>query len=121
MREIVRYKTLDACMKAFGVEGLGHWKWMDADGKLFTMSLKEMKAKSRKRRCWAWVENKETIHLWMGNGCKEETLVRVLAHEMGHMERPFHRGPIEEQKAAKYERVAMDAYRMAKKIRREWK
>ena len=114
--QVVVYRSLEGCMKAFGETKLGHFEWMSADGKKYRMSLKETVRLSRAAGCWAWAEDKKAIHLWMGKGCTKEELFGVLAHEIGHMERPFHRTLREEQKAAKYERVALAAYGLMPRV-----
>ena len=120
-REIIVHKSLASCLKSYGINGDGYWKWMDAEGKTHKRSHKVAVRSIRRRRCWAYISNKSEIHMWVGKGCNRIEVFRVLAHEMGHAERPFYRSLKEEQKAAKYERVAVSAYSHVDKVIRKSK
>ena len=103
------YKSLTKCLKTFfngTIPESGWWEWLDADGCKHKIKLQDAIKRHKKEGCWGWVENKDTIHLWVGKKCSSENLIRLIAHELGHMNRPFHRSLIEEQKAERYAAVA---------------
>jgi hypothetical protein len=113
-RSIVLYDSLEACMRAFFGGSRpprdGAWTWQDADGEIHELSMVKSRAAIRRRGCWAWVENKTTIHAWISDRAAPRKVFRMLAHEIGHMERPYHRDLAEERKANKYARVALAAW-----------
>ena len=84
-----------------------------ADGSDTEWDVQEAIKNIRRRRCWAWVENKEFIHYFVRKSASVLDLVKMFAHELGHMERPWHRSLKEEQKADKYACVASAAYCIA--------
>lgn len=113
----IRYRTLSKCLAAYfdcSVSELpkitGAWEWLDADGVHHSYSHKDAMKLVRRRKCWGFLEDKDTIHYWAGKGATELDLLDLFAHEIGHMERPYHRSLQEEQKANKYSKVATIAY-----------
>ena len=116
---IIRYPTLRSCLKSFGLDdnSKGYWQWPDADGNKHRSqngtAIKELKNRS----CWGWVENKKIIHVWVGKRATLSDVVSLLSHEIGHLERPFHKNRFsEEQKASKYQRVAVKALKAAQDL-----
>lgn len=116
--KVIRYETLLECMAEFlgcdesEVEDQdGTWIWGDWTGKEYRMSMKEAISKIVGDDVWSWLEDKETIHIWFDENVGSKRLLEVIAHEIGHSCRPFHRGAIkEEQKANTYEMVAGTAF-----------
>lgn len=114
---VIRHKTLRDCMADFldcevtEVEDQdGTWIWGDHDGE-HSMPMKEAVSKILSSRVWAWLGDKDTMHLWFAKNVDPKRLTAVIAHELGHSERPWHRDTIqEEQKASRYERVAGTAF-----------
>lgn len=117
--EIVRYPTLAACLRAFhGLSGRdrlpdGVWEWKTSDGTLERLRDRYARREIRKRKCWGWCENKGRIHLWIAPGAEYREVFKLLAHEFGHMQRPYYRSLDEEQKACKYAKVAEFAWDVA--------
>jgi hypothetical protein len=117
--KVIRYETLLECMAAFlGCEVSevedrdGTWIWGDWAGKEHRMSMKEAISKILSDdEIWGWLEDKEIMHLWFEEGVDSKKLIGVIAHEIGHTCRPFHRGAVrEEQKACMYGMVAGVAF-----------
>ena len=123
MREfvLVEYDEIDECLAEFlGVKKdklekvRGKMEWETEDGEIIECSKKKFVGNVREQDCWGWVRGKSEIHFWFEVGTAVESLVAMLAHELGHMERPFYKEhKKEEKKACKYGRVALEAYRLA--------
>lgn len=66
----------------------------------------------RKEGTWGFCRNKKEIHVWVDKKvASKRSIVRLLAHEIGHKQRPFHRlSSKEEDKAESYAAVALTAY-----------
>lgn len=57
----------------------------------------------RKRGAWGFCHNKKEVHLWIGENATPVQIINVVAHEIGHMIRPWHKNDgMEEVKALKY-------------------
>jgi len=55
--------------------------------------------------------NPYQIHIWIDiKKASFEEVLRLLAHEIGHCQAPFHDRRKEEMKAGLYEKVALSAY-----------
>lgn len=119
----ITYSTIDECLAAFflcEVSELdsvgGFWEGVDGDGNDYFRPNKEAITSIREWSCWGWIEDKQIIHVYIGPDASMEAIIRLCAHEIGHMQRPYHRSIKEEQKACKYSDVAETAYRMAQRI-----
>jgi len=88
------------------------WEWADADGEPHKQPMREAIADIKaKEPVWAWVEDKHVLHIWIGDTATPAQVLGVLAHEVGHTYRPYHRCVFkEEQKAAKRADIAMLAF-----------
>lgn len=114
---VIRYATSRACMAEFldcevdEVEDQdGTWIWGDYDGE-HSMPMKEAISKILSSRVWGWLGNKDTMHIWFAKNVDPKRLMAVIAHELGHSNRPWHRDTVrEEQKASLYEEVAGTAF-----------
>ena len=118
---VVHYATLRECMEAYyrgPVPAHGTWIGYDRNRKPYRRTMRWIMRAHRRRRCWAWVENQHIIHIWTTRETSMRELVRVLAHEIGHTEKPYMRRDREEAKAAQYEFVALTAYDIASQLRR---
>jgi len=111
MIRVVRYPSVAECYTAcFGdnkfASGFG------GDGKRFKIKRSVWLAKIRRFGCWGFANFKgREIHVWVGRGCKKERVIEMLAHELGHFERPRYRDKgKEEVKAVKYGTAAKTAY-----------
>lgn len=113
--KVVRYRSLVSCLAAFfqcrpsEVPTRGRWEWRDRKGAKIFSSMKEVLRLCRDRGCWGWTANHKTLHLWIGRKAKFSEAIGLIAHELGHREKPWGHGAQEEQKAARYEAVAQDA------------
>lgn len=122
---ILRYKTAGKCLRVyFGLDESdslpeGYWEWKDAAGTYKKKTMRESLIGIYKQQVWGWCENKETIHIWVGKEAKFEDVVGLIAHERGHMIRPYHRSLKEEQKACRYQDVAVMAYEVARDLMKE--
>jgi hypothetical protein len=108
----VRYETLKDCITAFlgnqpgvTIDTVGEWVTSKE-----RMTMKEMIARHTEIGCWGWCENKEIIHLWVGEHADILNVINLIAHEVGHTMRPWHKDHLaEEDKACRYGDVARDA------------
>ena len=121
-----KYRTINECLAAFfdcDVDKLGtlsgnfEMRW--ADGSESNWEVQKAIRDIRKRRCWGWIENKTFLHYFIRKSATMIDLVKLFAHEIGHMQRPWHRGLKEEQKADKYANIAAAAYCVADQAYRE--
>ena len=120
--KVIRYETLKECLEALGVDPdtKGYWEWADADGIPHKERYGKAIDKIRKFKCWGWADKgkgKREVHVWIGKRATLDDVGKLLAHEIGHLERPFHYTRFaEETKAAKYERVAEIALEAAQEL-----
>jgi len=119
--QVVEYDTLLDCLAAYfkcDIPELktlkGNWEWTDWQGDVHSQSMKAaLVTLMLERKVWGWLEDKHTIHIWVDKSATPKQVIRVLAHELGHSHRPFHRNDSkEEQKAALYAEVAETAFDM---------
>ena len=117
--KLIVYDSLAKCMKEYFQDGVplcrrdGYWEWADADGTKHSRPFQSNLRAIRKQGLWGWTENKQNIHVWAKRNVPLVKIVAVVGHELGHCERPFHSNHFgEEQKAAKYEIIARDAYEL---------
>ena len=113
---VVRYRTLRDCLaEYFGckpaeVPKRGHWHWTDMDGKRHKDTMAKTMRRMRNRGCWGWCEGKAKIHVWINSRCKPIDAIALIAHEIGHTQKPFRvTSDAEERKANTYESVAKGA------------
>ena len=117
--QIIRHSTLRECLKAYGIpaNAQGYWKWADADGTNHKTKNSTALSLIKRRTCWGWTEDKKVIHVWIGKRATLVDIVGLLAHEMGHIQRPFRANVYdEEQKAAIYASVALGALSAAEEM-----
>jgi len=113
--KIAQYRSLISCMAAFfrcppsKIPTRGNWEGYDRNGRKVRRSMKEVLRLHRDRGCWGWVEHHRTLHLWVSRKASFSEAVALVAHELGHLERPWGHGSREEKKAARYEAVAQNA------------
>jgi hypothetical protein len=124
--EIIRHRTLNSCLAAFHgckvseLPKRGYWTFHNRQGKRVRLSVGACMRDMRKRGCWGWVLGKRWIHLWVSGRATMPEAISLIAHELGHCEKPnFGHGAREEQKAAKYEDVARRAEELAWRLVRE--
>ena len=127
-----KYRTINTCMAEFfnledtkSLDSLsGHFEMRWANGNESKWDVQEAIRHIRKRKCWGWIEDKTILHYFIRKSATMADLVKMFAHEIGHMQRPWHRGLKEEQKADKYANIAAAAYCVAdqayKEIHGEW-
>ena len=123
MPKIIKYRTINDCLAAFyGCPESeinktdGEWVTMDSCGRKKTYSNGDAIKRIRKGSCWGWVENKDTIHCFVRKRTPMKDLIHLFSHELGHKERPYFRSAKEEEKAEKYAKIAVNAYKIASKI-----
>ena len=114
--DIVRWTTLSGCIEeCFGprLRASGY----HTDGEKYSMSQKAFRREVLTKGCWGFCEGKRKIHVWIGKRATLEQVVRLMAHEAGHMERPHRRThKAEESKAGSYEAVSVFALRVARDL-----
>ena len=116
---VIRYRTLASCLASFHncrpseLPRRGAWEWYDRDGRKVRKSVARATRYCRERGCWGWVSNHKTLHLWISSKAQFSEIIGLIAHELGHCEKPCGHGAREEKKAARYERVAEGAVKLA--------
>lgn len=113
---VIKYKTLEECMAEYfdcdivDIPKQGLWEWMDGD-RLRVWGMRRVIRSRTKAGTWGWVEDKGKIHIWIADYAKKKHIIRTLAHEMGHIMRPYKRISTEEEaKAERYAEVAQGAF-----------
>lgn len=125
------YHTINECLAAFfdckkekldSLSGNFEMRW--ASGNESEWDVQAAIKNIRTQRCWGWIEDKTMLHYFIRKSATMSDLVKMFAHEIGHMQRPWHRDLKEEQKADKYSNIAAAAYCVAeqayKEIHGEW-
>ena len=121
-----RYRTINECLAAFfdcdaneldSLSGRFEMRWENGDESKW--EVQEAIKKIRRKRCWGWIENKTMLHYFVRKSATMINLVKMFGHEIGHMQRPWHRDLKEEQKADKYANTAAVAYTVADQAYRE--
>lgn len=113
------HETLESCIAAYFdcpeseiLEREGHWEGYDSKGEPYRLTTQEVVENCTRKGVWGFLEDKVKIHVWVDTGkATFADALKLIAHERGHMLRPYHkttRG--EEMKAGRYEDVADFAY-----------
>ena len=115
---VIPYATLEACMAAFygcaesELLQQGPFIWENDDGPC-VWPIRRLIRVRKKWGTWGWCEQKKTIHVWISPEAEEHKIIELLAHELGHTEKPFHKTmQKEETKACRYAVIAQRAYKM---------
>ncbi len=112
--QVFTYKTLAECTDACWGNGGILINGCESDGRPYTMTRKKAMTAYRKRKCWGFCRGKSEVHLWIGKKATKEQVIGLIAHELGHMARPFRQETqAEEIKAGRYEKIAKTAYNIA--------
>ena len=118
--EAVKYDDINKCMAAFfncepdELESLeGNFEMLWGDGKEESWDIQTAITDIRKGACWGWLEDKRVLHYYISARATLSQVIKMFGHELGHMQRPFHRSLKEEQKADKYGSVVVAAYEIA--------
>lgn len=117
---VCRHDTLESCMAGFfncgesELLGMPKFEFEDSKGRFTVWPVRRVLRVRKKRGTWGWVENKGDIHIWVAPHAPFIKVLRLLAHELGHKERPYFKASItEERKAEQFADVAMMAYTIA--------
>jgi hypothetical protein len=123
MAEVIKYDNLRECFLLFlnkpdmtDEECRTHY-WVGHNGtRPYRIRIDKWLASNPK--VWGWCEHKaRTIHIYVSPEADIFDVITMMAHELGHMQRP--RYPIdsdEEKKAANYEKVTKTAIDIAKEM-----
>jgi hypothetical protein len=121
MIKVKRYRTYLQCLAAYHgcrpseVPHSGYWEYHD--GKRMRRTSQKICIRwIRSRGCWGWCEGKKVIHLWFTRKAKFEDVISLIAHELGHIQKPWGTRAKEEKKANLFEFVARDAVKIYKAI-----
>lgn len=123
---IVRYRTANQCLAAYHgcrvseLPSRGYWYFFDRKGKRVRLSVKACHKEIVRRGCWGFCRDKSSIHVWISSRATTKEAVALLAHELGHCQKPWLSRGREEIKAAGYERVAETAIAALLDMRRKW-
>jgi hypothetical protein len=122
--EIVRYRTARECLAAYHgckpseVPISGRWEFADRDGKVLKVSARRCYRHIIQTGCWGFCEDKGVLHLWVSRRAKPKSVMALIAHEVGHCQKPFLNRSKEEMKAAKYEHVCEVAFDIFQRMMR---
>jgi len=68
--------------------------------------------------CWGWCENRSILHLWISRRARFVDALNLIAHELGHCQKPHHNSRSKEEiKAANYGSIAESALEI---LCKEW-
>ena len=86
----------------------------DGKGKDWNYTFDEMCTNIGKMGCYAFARGKEEIHFWVDLKTVDPLdFIGMMAHEKGHLTRPYKRNPMQEEvKAERYGVAASFAYSM---------
>ena len=103
--KIVRYKTPEELLAAeYGmpIDELRLCKHggFDSDGKEVEFDFNELIIAVKDMGCYGFAGNKLDIHVWISADANLVDVMNLLAHERGHLFRPFHRDLMKEEKKA---------------------
>jgi len=122
MIQVLTYDTLEDVVAAYyscensEIYSKGPWDW-EQDGKRTVWSVRRMLRCRKKEGCWGFCADKGDIHVWVDVHAKPSKIIRMLAHEIGHKQRPFKRTRIlEERKAESYADVTLSAFEIMEDI-----
>ena len=121
---IKRYDNLDDLLCALHHMPLDELKecthgGYDGSENEWEFTYSDMVKNIKEMGCYGFANNKEEIHVWFESNVNMWDLIRMLGHEMGHLERPYKRDPMQEEiKADKYGDVAAGAFIIAKQLKK---
>lgn len=122
MVTVLTYDTLEECIAAFHncgtaeIYSKGPWTW-EQDGVITVWGMRRMIRCRKKEGTWGFCEDKGDIHVWVDKHTQPKKIVRMIAHEIGHKQRPFKRDIFaEERKAEVYADVALTAFEIMEEI-----
>ena len=82
-------------------------------------SFWDMKKDILQKGHWGFCNEKEEIHIWTSAKTTDKQKIRLIAHEIGHTNRPFHNDiEKEEAKAEKYADVTAKAWDLMQQLNR---
>lgn len=88
----------------------------NSNGSEYAHTLAEVLSSINEMKCWGFCDNKQSIHVWYQKDVEFRELVKLLAHERGHMEAPYYNDNREEIKAGLYQDVTVFAMDVATKL-----
>jgi hypothetical protein len=112
-----RHKTLEELLcLMWGGESLegSTFGGFDGDGNEYELSFDEMVGNIKEMGCYGFVDSKQSIHFWVDTDIVSPVdFIGMMAHEKGHLTRPFHRDEMrEEMKAERYGEAASFAFQI---------
>lgn len=117
--KVVWYRTARQCLAAFcdcrpnAVAQPGWIMVWEGDGYFRRKSRKVAYRSILDMGCWGFCAGKRTLHLWISRRANRADALGLVAHELGHCQRPHCRDKgREEQKANKFDEVAVNAMRI---------
>lgn len=93
----------------------------DGDGKEYEYTYDQYYEAIERIGCYAFADNKSEIHFWVDTEkAYPGDFLGMIAHEKGHLTRPFHRNEMKEEiKAERYGDTAAFAYQIYKDVFKE--
>ena len=120
--DVFTYDSLESCIAAFyncgtaEIHSKGPWEW-EQDGRMSVWGMRRMIRCRKKYGTWGFCNNKKSIHIWVAKHAEPVRIIRLLSHEIGHMQKPFKRDNFaEERKAGIFESVAVSAFEIMEEI-----
>lgn len=114
---IVVYNSARDIIEAFEgckIEDIDCSGFVDGHGEAFEFGPKEYLENVQRFGAWGFCDQKNKIHVWFDESTTIEDRIRLFSHEVGHMQRPYHRDFIkEEMKAEMFSDVATISYSLA--------
>ena len=110
--DIVRYRTARECIAAFygcrpsEIPFKEKHEFYDEKGVRRRQTGKSCYKSILAIGCWGWCMDYKVLHLWISRRASFQDAMALIAHELGHCQKPhFKSKGAEERKAVKYEDV----------------
>lgn len=121
--EVYVYPTSRAIVEEFwegeGLEPDAKKTFHDGEGESFDEGFDDLLTYVRRAGQWAYVSRKYQLNIWLRRNTNFSELVSLLAHEYGHLVRPWHKSvALEEEKATEFEKVCRTSIVLANRISR---
>ena len=119
MIKVFVYEKFSECFKQMHGMSSKMVQWYE-DGSTKLVQRKNLMRRYRNMGYYGFISWKNEMHLWFDNSCDISDMVGLIAHELGHIERPYHKDRSEEEKkAGKFAAVAKSATTLSVRILQE--
>lgn len=123
--DIVKYDSLEELLAFYydlSIDELANLEFcgqgFDQSGHEYRLHFDEYLAALKEMKCFGFCENNtNAIHVWIDENCPIEMIIKMMAHEYGHIMKPHYWSQRkEEMKAGRYEKAAQFAFNIAEDL-----